>query len=93
MIKREQLLALLSRDISDAMGLPNDERTRLAADAVLKQMYLSVISPLLDTFERVDRPVYRDMLINGVKSLVEQPEDPQQDDDGPTRGIQVRGDD
>jgi hypothetical protein len=93
MIKREQLLAILSRDISDAMGLPNDERTRLAADAILKQMYLSVVLPLLDTFERVDRPVYRDMLINSVKSLVEQHEDPQQDDDGPAKGIQVRGDD
>jgi hypothetical protein len=93
MIKREQLLALLSRDISDAMGTPNDERTWQAADAALSQMYLSIVLPVLDTFEQVDRPVYRDMLVNSVKSLVEKPEDPQQYDDGPTRGIQVRGDD
>jgi hypothetical protein len=93
MIKREQLLALLSRDISDALSIANDVRTHQAADAVLSQIYLNVILPLLDTFEKAERPVYRDMLVNSVKSLVEKPEEPQQYKDGPTRGIQVRDDD
>jgi hypothetical protein len=77
MINREKLIALMSRDISDSLNVPNNVLTEKAASETLRTVYLNVVLPMLDMFEHDDRQVYRHLQINQVRDLIVEPQEPE----------------
>ena len=75
MINREKLIALMSRDISDSLNVPNNVLTEKAASETLRTVYLNVVLPMLDMFEHDDRQVYRHLQINQVRDLIVEPQE------------------
>jgi len=77
MINREKLIALMSRDISDLLNVPNDVLTEKAASETLRTVYINVVLPMLDMFEHDDRQVHRHLQINQVRDLIVEPQEPE----------------
>ena len=75
MINREKLIALMSRDISDSLNVPNNVLTEKAASETLRTVYINVVLPMLDMFEHDDRQVYRHLQINQVRDLIVEPQE------------------
>lgn len=79
MISKDKLLALLSRDIADRLGVEANPATDEVAHSQLQLIYLNIVLPLLDALEFDARPVYREMVMNAVRDLIAEPPAPEID--------------
>jgi hypothetical protein len=89
MINREKLIALMSRDISDSLNVPNNVLTEKAASETLRTVYINVVLPLLDMFENDNRQVYRHLQINQVRDLIAEPQEPEPSAEEQKKNIKV----
>jgi hypothetical protein len=89
MINREKLIALMSRDISDSLNVPNDVLTEKAASETLRTVYINVVLPMLDMFEHDDRQVHRHLQINQVRDLIVEPQEPEPSAEEQKKNIKV----
>ena len=89
MINREKLIALMSRDISDSLNVPNNVLTEKAASETLRTVYLNVVLPMLDMFEHDDRQVHRHLQINQVRDLIVEPQEPEPSAEEQKKNIRV----